>query len=79
MAERTKATATPIIKCCRTSCARTTRSPKASGWIYVGDVGDEAPLALAHWVGGWLCPQCWKGFQKLMADQGVTPTVERLN
>jgi hypothetical protein len=74
MAERTKPNAVPSVKCSRTSCIRKTRSPKASGWMYV----DATPSFAPHLV-GWMCPQCVKSLQKLLAEHGITPTVERLN
>jgi hypothetical protein len=77
MAERNKTKTEPVVKCCRTICVHTTRSPKASGWVYVDEVGDEAPLELQHWAGGWLCRQCFKNFQKLMAANGIEPETGR--
>jgi hypothetical protein len=38
---------------------------------------DQAPDYVPHWI-GWWCPECFKGFQKLMAAQGIEPLVERL-
>jgi hypothetical protein len=61
----------PQVKCGRAGCSRTTRNPKAAGWGYM----DNAPSEFPHWV-GWWCPQCLKGFQRLMAAQGIEPTIE---
>jgi hypothetical protein len=64
---------TEKMKCARAGCSRTTRTPKAAGWGYM----DNAPNQLPHWV-GWWCPQCLKGFQRLMAAQGIEPTIGRV-
>ena len=61
------------VKCARAGCNRTTRTPKAAGWGYM----DNAPSELPHWV-GWWCPKCLKGFQRLMAAQGIEPTIGRV-
>jgi hypothetical protein len=76
MAERSKTKTEPVVKCCRTSCAHTTRSPKASGWVYVDEVS-EAPMELQHWSAGWLCRQCFNSFQKFLAANGIEPETER--
>lgn len=69
MAERTKSKSAPVIKCVRTCCAKTTRTPKASGWVHI----EEATDFLHHLEGGWICPPCFEGFQKLMAENGIEP------
>ena len=61
------------LKCARAECRRTTRTPKAMGWGYM----DNAPNELPHWV-GWWCPQCLKGLHRLMAAQGIEPTIGRV-
>jgi hypothetical protein len=61
------------VKCARTGCHRTTRTPKAARWGYM----DTAPNELPHWV-GWWCPKCLKRLRWLMAAQGAELTIERI-
>jgi hypothetical protein len=59
-------------KCARTACKRRTVNPKARGWLWI-EITPSPPKT------GWYCPECAAGLQRVLAGQGVTPTIERLH
>ena len=59
-------------KCARTGCRRRSVRPRQDGWIYV-----EFPADLSLKT-GWWCPECHAGLQRVLDQQGVDPSGERL-